>query len=88
MYVIWMQQPNMANKCEWDALWTERHKLRHDQWSVENEIKYEQWSVEMRWNVNNGVENVTSPSFWEFKNFTRRSKINVTHSLFVCLFTK
>ena len=59
MYVIWMQQQNMANKREWDGLWTEQHELKHDLWSVDwrkwdkiqtmkcgNEMKHEQWSRE------------------------------------------
>ena len=90
MYVIWMQQQIwQINVNEMDCGLNDMNwNMIYEVWTEENEIKYKQWSVEMRWNMNNGVENVTSPYFCEFKNFTRRSKINVTHSLFVCLFRK
>ena len=40
---------------EWDGLWTEGNN--NETWSMKCGLK------EMRWNMNNEVDNVTSPSF-------------------------
>ena len=98
--VIWIQ-PNKVNMnkldCgrwnEWDALWNEGNKLKHDQWSVDWRKWDETWTkkcglTELRWNMNNEVDNATSPSL---SLTTSGSKINVRHSLFfmfLCLIKK
>ena len=56
-------QPNKVNMNkmgygrwnEWDGLWTEGNK--NATWSIKCGLK------EIRWNLNNEIDNVTSPSF-------------------------
>ena len=50
---------------EWDGLWTEGNKMKHDQWSVDRRKLDETYTMNCRlkkmwWNINNEVNNVAN----------------------------
>ena len=50
-----------------NEVWTEGNEMKHDQWSVDWQNWFETWTMkcglkEVRWNMNNEVDNATSLS--------------------------
>ena len=63
---------------EWDGLWAEGNENKT--WSLSFGLK------EMRWNVNNEVDNITSPSLSLATSQVGQKLLLPSLFLFVCLF--